>query len=458
MTEPSPQSPSRSAYDVVVIGGGPAGTTFAHLMKKRGFEVLLLERDRHPRFTIGESLLPGTAKVWRELGLEEALEQAGFLRKYGAYFSLADRRGVRFVNFADGARASSPFAYEVPRAQFDLLLWNSARTAGVECLDATRAEQVWFEGDRAAGVDLELADGTRRRVAGRLLADCSGRSTLLGRQRAMRERDPRLNKIALYAHFDGVRHSTGTDAGTIGLVAGSFGWAWIIPFGEGRTSVGVTMDNAWYARRRRAGMDHEALWNEAVQRLPPLAARLHGAVRTREIEATADFQYKLRDLAGDGWVVIGDAGNFVDPIFSSGVHLAMIGARRASRAAEAALRDGRLPRARDFDRYVAKSRASLKVFSKFIHAWYDPPFREVFIEPPDLRGIGWLRREVTSILAGHESPSWRTLPVLGLLVQLARLNEWLQGGPKTLLPKNERDRAKRLRLSAQRRAERRAAR
>lgn len=458
MTESIARTPSRSAYDVVVIGGGPAGTTFAHLMKKRGLDVLLLEKDRHPRFTIGESLLPGTARVWRELGLEDALEQAGFVRKYGAYFSLADRRGVRFVDFSDAARVSSPFAYEVPRDRFDLLLWNAACDAGVECVDATRAQRVCFEGDRAVGVDLELADGTSRRVDARLLADCSGRSTLLGRQRTMRDRDSRLNKIALYAHFEDVRHSTGTDAGTIGLVAGSFGWAWIIPFGEGRASVGITMDNAWYARRRRAGMDLEALWAEAVERLPPLAARLRGAVRTREIGATGDFQYRLRELAGNGWVVIGDAGSFVDPIFSSGVHLAMIGARRASRAADAALRDGRLPVARDFDRYVRKSRASVKVFSKFIHAWYHPPFREVFIEPPELRGIGWLRREVTSILAGHESPTWRTLPVLGLLVQLSRLNEWLQGGEKTLLPKNERDRAKRLRLSARRRAERRTAR
>jgi flavin-dependent dehydrogenase len=317
---------------------------------------------------------------------------------------------------------------------------------------------VRFEGGRAIGVDLPLAGGATRSIDARLVADCSGRSTLVGRQLSTRERDPRLNKIALYTHYDELRHSTGTDAGTIGIVAALFGWAWIIPFGEGKGSVGVTMDQTWYARRRKEGKDNEAIWAEALARLPALSGRIGRAVRTREIGVTGDFQYRVRELAGDGWVLIGDAGNFIDPIFSSGVHLAMTGARRASRAASLALADARLPVAGDFDRYVRKTRTACKVFSKFIHAWYEPSFREIFIEPPDIRGIGWLRREVTSILAGAESPSWRTLPVLSLLVQLARLNEYLQGGEKTLLPKNDRDRAKRLRLSARRRAERRAAR
>lgn len=452
------QVPARSGYDAVVIGGGPAGTTFGHLLKRRGLDVLVVEKERHPRFTIGESLLPGSARVWQELGLTDRFEKAGFLRKHGAYFCVADRREVRFVHFSDAKRVAAPFAYEVPRAQFDLLLWDAARDAGVECLDETKAERVCFENGRAVGVDLQLADGASRRIAARLVADCSGRSTLLGRQQSSRERDPSLNKIALYTHYEDLRHSTGTDEGTIGIVAASFGWAWIIPFGEGRGSVGVTMDQAWYARRRKEGKDHEAIWTEVIAHLPALAGRLGQAVRTREIGVTSDFQYRVRDLAGDGWVLIGDAGCFVDPIFSSGVHLAMTGARRASRAATLALANGRLPRAGDFDRYVHQTRTSFRVFSKFIHAWYEPAFREVFIKPPELRGIGWLRREITSILAGAESPSWRTLPVLNLLIQLSRLNAYLKGGERTLLPKDERERAKRLRLSARRRAERRAAR
>jgi flavin-dependent dehydrogenase len=450
------REPSRDGYDAVVIGGGPAGTTFGHLLKKRGFDVLIVEKERHPRFTIGESLLPGTARVWRELGLEDRFAKAGFLRKHGAYFCVAERREVRFVDFSEARRVAAPYAYEVPRARFDQILWEAARDAGVECLEATRAERVCFENGRAVGVDLQLEGGGSRRIDARLVADCSGRSTLLGRQQSTRERDPSLNKIALYTHYEDLRHSTGTDEGTIGIVAATFGWAWIIPFGEGRGSVGVTMDQAWYARRRKEGKDNEAIWVEAIARLPALAGRLGHAVRTREIGVTSDFQYRVRDLAGDGWVLVGDAGNFVDPIFSSGVHLAMTGARRASRAAILALADGRSPRATDFDRYVRKTRTSFKVFSKFIHAWYEPSFREVFIRPPDLLGVEWLRREITSIIAGAESPSWRTLPVLNLLIQLARLNEYLQGGERTLLPRSERERAKRLRLSARRRARRRA--
>lgn len=458
MTAAVSNRPGRSAYDVVVLGGGPAGSTFANLMRRRGHEVLLVEKARHPRFVIGESLLPGTMPVWRELGIDGALEEAGFLRKYGAYFCFADGKNPHFVAFPDATRVDSDFAYEVRRDEFDLLLWNAAHQIGVDCVDQTEAARVHFDGPRATGVELRASDGTTTTIEARLVADCTGRGTLLGRQRGDRDRDPELDKIALFGHFEGLRHSTGLDAGTIGIIAAPFGWAWVIPFGEGRASVGVTMEQSWYANHRRRGHDNAAIWELALRRLPALSARLLGAEQTRPIEATADFQYTVRDLAGEGWVRIGDAGGFVDPIFSSGVHLAMNGARRASRAADRALAGGRVPTAKDFQRYVRKTRASQKVFSKFIYAWYDPAFREVFIQPPENRAIGWLRGEIASVLAGAEAPSWRALPIIHLLIQLARLNEKRQGGEKTLLPKDERDRDRRLRLAARRRAERLAAR
>jgi flavin-dependent dehydrogenase len=154
--------------------------------------------------------------------------------------------------------------------------------------------------------------------------------------------------------------------------------------------------------------------------VPAVAQRLRGGVLARPVEATADFQYRLRELAGDGWVAIGDAGAFLDPVFSSGVHLAMTGAERAAEAARHALAGGRAPVARDFSRYARQTRAQLGVYARFIYAWYDPAFREVFLNPPHgRRGVTWLRREIVSVLAGAVTPTWRVLPAIGVLLLLA---------------------------------------
>jgi flavin-dependent dehydrogenase len=373
----------REHYDAVVIGGGPAGTTFAHLLRRAGHGVLLVERGRHPRFSVGESLLPATMPLWRRLGLVERFEKAGFVRKYGAYFCFADGERPEYSHFPNASRWIADHSYEVRRAEFDQIL----------CV----------------------------RVNARLVADCSGRATLIGAQLALRDRDPKLHRVALYCHYGDTIRSTGEDAGTIAVVATGFGWMWLIPFADGGASVGAVLDRDWYGARRRAGFDHDAIWSEVLQQVPAVARRLRGAPQTRPVEATADFQYRLRELAGDGWVAIGDAGAFLDPVFSSGVHLAMTGAERASEAAMRALAGGRLPVARDFARYVRESRAQLGVFARFIYAWYDPAFREVFLRPRHGRpGVARLQREVVSVLAGAVTPTWRVWPALGTLLWLAR--------------------------------------
>jgi flavin-dependent dehydrogenase len=417
----TPAIPIRAHYDVAVVGGGPAGLTFGQLMRRAGYDVLVVERERHPRFCVGESLLPATSAVWQRLGLIERFEKAGFLRKYGAYFCFEDGQRPEYFHFGDATRMVAEHAYEVPRADFDRLLWEAAVEAGVACIDRTEAEDVVFEGGRAIGVDLRASDGGRVRVGARLVADCSGRSTLLGRRLGLRERDPRLHKVALYCHYDDVIRSTGQDAGTIAVVATAFGWMWLIPFAGGAASVGAVVHRPWLAERKRAGLDNEALWSELLARVPAVSNRLRGAVRTRPVEVAADFQYRLRTLAGDGWVAIGDAGAFLDPVFSSGVHLAVTGAERASRAATAALTPGRQPRARDFARYVRQSRAALGVYSRLIHAWHDPAFREVFMRPPQGRiSVEWLRAEIISVLAGSVEPTWRVIPAIEVLRFIAR--------------------------------------
>jgi flavin-dependent dehydrogenase len=403
-----------------VIGGGPAGTTFAHLLQRAGHSALIVENARHPRFCVGESLLPATMPLWQRLGVAERFERAGFVRKYGAYFCFEHGERPEYSHFPNASRRIADHAYEVRRAEFDSILWDAALEAGADARDETLAEEVVFEAARATGVRLRLADGTRAQVGARLVADCSGRATLIGRQLALRERDPRLHRVALYCHYDDAIRSTGEDAGTIAIVATPFGWMWLIPFSDGGASVGAVLDRDWFSERRRAGRDRDAIWSEVLEVVPAVAQRLRGGVLARPVEATADFQYRLRELAGDGWVAIGDAGAFLDPVFSSGVHLAMTGAERAAEAARHALAGGRAPVARDFSRYARQTRAQLGVYARFIYAWYDPAFREVFLNPPHgRRGVTWLRREIVSVLAGAVTPTWRVLPAIGVLLLLA---------------------------------------
>lgn len=411
----------RERYDAVVVGGGPAGTTFAQLVRRAGHSVLLVERERHPRFSIGESLLPASVPIWRRLGLLERFEAAGFVRKYGAYFCFEDGASPEYFHFPSAVRRIADHAYEAPRAEFDRLLWEAALESGLDALDGTSVETLVFDGERASGVRLRLPDGSERRVGARLVADCSGRATLIGRQRALRDRDERLHKVALFCHYDDVIRSTGDDAGTLAIVATPFGWMWLIPFAQGRASLGAVLHREVYRERRRAGLDNDAIWADALARTPAVARRLEGARRTRPVEVAADFQYRLRQLAGPGWVAIGDAGAFLDPIFSSGVHLAMAGAERAARAARRALAGDRLPQARDFARYERASRRALDVYARFIYAWYDPAFREVFLRPPNGRlGVNRLKREIGSVLAGAVTPGWRVRPVVELLLLIAR--------------------------------------
>lgn len=407
--------------DVVVVGGGPAGTTCAHLLAKAGFDVVLIERARHPRFSIGESLLPCTTPVWERLGLIPRFEEAGFIRKYGAYFAFADGTETEYFHFGNAAFAKAQHAYEVPRDRFDQVLWDAAIEAGARCFDRTRVLRFQSAGERITGVTVAGDDGQERTIAARLTLDCAGRATLLGKQLGLRVPDPVLDQVALYAHYDDVILAADEDAGTIGIIATEWGWMWFIPFSGGKASVGAVVRNAQFKRWKSEGLGREEIWTTILDQVRAIRGRVAHATKTRPMEVTANFSYRCSELAGDGWVLVGDAGAFLDPVFSSGVHLAMCGAEQVADLAARALRGGRIPIARDFRPFVRRSRAALAVFSKFIYAWYDDGFREVFMHPPDRPGVRLLKRHIISLLAGDVFNRAFALPPLYLLLFFAKV-------------------------------------
>lgn len=414
----------RDAYDVIVVGGGPAGTTCANLLTARGHDVLLLEKARHPRFSVGESLLPATNPMWKQLGVSDRFADRGFVRKFGAYFCDADGDEVAYFHFPDAAGGRTGHSWEVPRAEFDKMLWDRAVEVGADCVDLCRVRAALVEGDRVVGVELEH-EGEPRDVRARLVMDCTGRQTLLGKQLGLRQPDAFLDKIALFTHYDDVVRSTGDDEGTLGIVATSFGWMWLIPLGSSGASVGAVVGNRWFHERKAGGATKENIWAEVLAQTPHIAARVAGGEQTRTVEITANFQHRSSRLAGDGWVMVGDSGAFLDPVFSSGVHLAVTGASLASEAVHRALRGGRLPLAGDFRRYERRVRGALRVFTRFIYAWYDPHFRAVFMHPPaGSWAVDLLKREIIAVLSGDVLRPWRVLPAINVLILIGRLHKW----------------------------------
>lgn len=314
----------RAAVDVVVIGGGPAGATTATLIAQKGHSVCLLERERFPRFHIGESLMPETYWTLRRLGLVDRLQASPFVKKFS----------VQFVN--DTGKESQPFyffevnphessqTWQVLRSEFDALLLDNARAYGVDVHVGARALDVLFDGSRAVGVRYQEGDGPARELAARVVVDASGQSTLIANRLKLREPDPYLRKASIWAYWEGAHRDPGLDEGATLVLQteGKKGWFWYIPLHNNVVSVGVVSSLEDLLGKQR-GTNHEAIYFEEVERCPAVKRRIEGARRVSGFYTTKDFSYRSTRLAGDGWVLVGDAFGFLDPIYSSGVFLAL---------------------------------------------------------------------------------------------------------------------------------------
>ncbi|MGC1172518.1 NAD(P)/FAD-dependent oxidoreductase [Polaromonas sp.] len=409
----SPAASSSSAAlggcDVLVIGGGPAGSTIGALLAQRGHKVVLLEKDHHPRFHIGESLLPANLPLFEKLGVADAVRAIG-IEKWGAEFVSPwhESRSQTF-KFGDAWDKSMPFSYQVRRSEFDEILIRNAAKAGAEVIEGCRVREVAFAPDHSgATVHAEREDGSACQWHARFVVDASGRDTLLGRQFDIKRRNPKHNSSALYAHFTGATRHPGQDEGNITIFWFDHGWFWFIPLADGATSIGAVVWPHYLKSRSKSVKD---FFLDTIALCPALGERLAHATLSSDVEATGNFSYACEHTHGPSHLMIGDAFTFIDPVFSSGVMLAMQGGFVGAETVDTCLREPAKAAAAlaHFDREVRKGP---KEFSWFIYRVTNPTMRDLFMAPSNV----WRVKEaLLSMLAGDiygKTPIWRSLAVL----------------------------------------------
>ena len=321
--------------DVVVIGGGPGGSTVSTLLAQQGVKVELFEREVFPRFHIGESLIPETYWVLKRLGMLEKMQRSHFVKKYSVQFVNASGKQSAPFYFWDNKPHECSQTWQVVRSEFDQMLLENAREHGVTAHEGVRVMDVIFEGDRAVGVKLKDRD-----VRAKVVVDASGQNGLIANRLRLRVWDPILNKGAIWSYFEGAYRDTGRDEGATMVLQtpDKQGWFWYIPQHDNVVSVGVVGPFDYLFKGR--GKDFEKIFNEEVERTPAVKQRIEGATRVTGYFATKDYSYRTTRASGDGWVLVGDAWGFLDPLYSSGVLLALKSGELAADAIADGLKKG----------------------------------------------------------------------------------------------------------------------
>ncbi len=414
-------------YDVAIIGGGPAGSTAAALLARAGRRVVVFEREKFPRFHIGESLLPFSMKAFTRLGLHEKFLRAGFLKKFGGeIFGACSDQGTKFY-FKDGYRSQTDHAYQVTRGDFDKVLLEHAAECGAKVCEQTSVDRVEFSND-----NVELAvksNGSFQSIRARYLIDASGRASVLGRHFKIKKTYDHLQKLSIFAHYDGVWRAEGIDGTLTVLIRAIDRWFWLIPLSAERTSIGVVLDSETF---RRSKLSAEDFLEQALAEQPIIAKRTTNARRVSQVYVEADFSYRSARLYGDRWLLTGDAAGFIDPIFSSGVFLAVFSGEQCADALNEVLDRPRAAK-RLFTRYERSVNRAMDVYLRFVDAWYTKEFIEVFLAPRNVLGLA---PAVNAVLGGNVGNSfpirWR-MWVFYFLVWLQRHHPI---APKrTLVPK-----------------------
>ena len=327
--------------DVAVVGGGPAGSTAATLLARRGYKVIALEKARHPRFHIGESLLPMNLPVFERLGVLEKVRALGIF-KAGADFEAANERGYNTYAFARAIGNSPPHAYQVWRQDFDKMLYDHARESGADAREGHEVLSIDQIGPRETRLEVRTDAGRSYGIQARYLVDASGRDAFLSARKKLRRKNTQHQSAAIFGHFRGAALRAGGDAGNISIYRFDHGWMWMIPLPGGVMSIGAVCRPEYLKQRK--GRTVEFLM-DTLRLSPGLQKRIEGAELISEVRVTGNYSYDSTRMGGPGWVMVGDAFAFLDPVFSSGVYLAMSGAEQAAAAVDAALREPRREKA-----------------------------------------------------------------------------------------------------------------
>lgn len=358
-------------YDAVVIGGGPAGTTLATFLNRQGHRCLVLNSTNFPRYHIGESLIPNTYGVLKRLGLLPRLKQSHFPVKHSVRFVSPEGNESDPFYFSDSIPDESARTWQVERSQFDEICMENARQAGVDVRLGARVHRVVFDGSRATGVVAQFEDDEPGEISSHVVVDASGRATVIGNQLGLKEEVPLLRKAAVWGYYRGAKRREGIDAGeTTVFTIRDRGWFWYIPLPDDVVSVGVVASPDYLFDE---GIEFETVFQREIKRCAPLQPFLNGADRVGPVRGIRRLAYLNRQTVGDGWVMIGDAAGFLDPIYSSGLYLALASAELASSCVHDALVRGDV----SAERLGGFSEAlwnGVDVVWRLIKAFYDPQF------------------------------------------------------------------------------------
>jgi len=395
--------------DVLVVGGGPGGSTAAALLQRRGYRVIQLEKDRHPRFHIGESLLPCNLPIMQELGVLEKVRALGVV-KHGADFPKGESDYHTF-QFRNALGDSPPHAFQVKREEFDQMLFEHARASGVDAREGVKVERVEVDGIGSVVATAREGNAEPALLRARYLVDASGRDTLLGNALKLKRKNDKHQSAAIFAHFRGVELRPGEEAGNISIYRFAYGWCWFIPLREGVMSVGCVCFPEYLKQRRGR---NEAFLIDTLKTMPAAWARMTSAEMISDVRVTGNYSYTCSRMAGPGWVMVGDAYAFVDPVFSSGVYLAMHSGKQAAALVDEVLRDP-ASEARLQTRFTQRIRRGVRVFSWFIYRFNSPVMRQLFASP---RNTLRVEDGVVSMLAGDvfdSAPVMRRLHLFKLI-------------------------------------------